>query len=158
MSQVVEFFLKMDNGVEADSTKPPFILHFGLPKGEIEKVRKQAEAVLKGLRTQKPFANPSHAAQFTIANSIFTNEIANPDARQILSILLVHLATDSPDKQQSLAKGAKRVGLLLAPSPQALANAPESATQSHSPDVMIKSLLNSGISPFRFRYAALMPG
>jgi hypothetical protein len=157
MSQTVEFFLKMDTGVDADSTKPPFILHFALPKGEIEAVRKQADAVIKGLRGQKPFANPSHAAQFTIANSIFTNEIANPDARQILSILLVHLATDTPDKQQSLAQGAKRVGLLLAASPQALANAPESVTQSSSPDTMIKSLLNSGISPFRFRYAALMP-
>lgn len=157
MSQVVEFFLKMDSGVEADSTKPPFILHFALPRGQVEAVRKQAETVIKSLRGQKPFANPSHAAQFTIANSIFTNEIANPDARQILSILLVHLATDSPDKQQTLAK-ATRVGLLLAPSPQALANAPENATKSHSPDFMIKSLLDSGVSPFRFRYAASLPG
>jgi hypothetical protein len=157
MSQVVEFFLKMDSGVEADSTKPPFILHFGVPKTQIETVRKQAETVIKSLRGQKPFANPSHAAQYTIANSIFTNEIANPDARQILSILLVHLATDSPDKQQTLASGATRVGLLLAASPQALANAPESTAQSYNPDAMIKSLLNSGISPFRFRYAALLP-
>jgi hypothetical protein len=154
MSQFVEFFLKMDSGVEADSTKPPFILHFALPKGQVELVRKQAETVIKSLRGQKPFANSSHAAQYTIANSIFTNEISNPDARQILQILLVHLATDSPDKQQTLAKGATRVGLLLAPSPQALANAPESTTKAHSPDTMIKSLLDSGISPFRFRYAA----
>ena len=153
---VIEFFLKMDTGVEADSTKPPFILHFGVPKQNIEAVRKQAETVIKGLRGQKPFANPSHAAQFTIANSIFTNEIAHPDARDILHILVVHLATDSPDKQQNLASGASRVGLLLAPSPQALANAPEKATQSSNPDYMIKAMLDSGISPFRFRYAALM--
>jgi len=158
MSPNVEFFLKMDNGVEADSAKPPFILHFALPRGQVEAVRKQAETVIKSLRGQKPFANPSHAAQYTIANSIFTNEISNPDARQILQILLVHLATDSPDKQQTLAQGATRVGLLLAPSPQALANAPESVKQAYSPDTMIKSLLDSGISPFRFRYAASVTG
>lgn len=153
---VIEFFLKMENGIEADSTKPPFILHFGVPKQNIEAVRKQAETVIKGLRGQKPFANPSHAAQYTIANSIFTNEIANPDARDILQILVVHLATDSPEKQRNLAVGATRVGLLLAPSPQALANAPESVTKAYNPDLMIKSLLDSGISPFRFRYAAVM--
>lgn len=158
MSQVIEFFLKMDNGIEADSTKPPFILHFGVPKTNIEAVRKQAETVIKNLRSHKPFANPSHAAQYTIANSIFTAEISNPDAREILQILVVHLATDTPDKQQTLAAGATRVGLLLAPSPQALANAPDSVKQAYSPDTMIKSLLDSGISPFRFRYAALMRG
>ncbi|HMA51540.1 MAG TPA: hypothetical protein VKP60_17395, partial [Magnetospirillaceae bacterium] len=114
---VIEFFLKMDSGIEADSAKPPFILHFGVPRQNIEAVRKQAETVIKNLRGQKPFANPSHAAQYTIANSIFTAEISNPDAREILQILVVHLATDSPDKQQALAAGATRVGLLLAPSP-----------------------------------------
>ena len=109
---VIEFFLKMDSGVEADSAKPPFILHFGVPKQNIEAVRKQAETVIKNLRGAKPFANPSHAAQYTIANSIFTNEIKSPDARQILQILVVHLATDSQEKQQNLAKGAKRIGIL----------------------------------------------
>jgi len=155
MSQIIEFFLKMDTGREADTGMPPFILHFGLQKTQIDGVRRQAEVVLKQLNQQRPFANASHAAQYTLANAIFTNEMKNPDARQILSILLVHLATDGAEKQQALTTGAKRLGFLIAPSPQALASASESA--SSNADVVIKTLLNQGISPFRFRFAALMP-
>jgi len=156
MSQLIEFFLKMDTGREADTGQPPFIFHFGLPPNQIEAVRRQAEGVVKRLQTQRPFANASHAIQYTLANSIFTNELANPDARQVLRILLVYLATDGQEKQHALASGARRIGFLIAPSPQALANAPESAAKSSNPDALIKALLDQGISPFRFRFAALM--
>ena len=153
MPEVIEFFLKMDTGRDADSTLPPYILHFGLQKARIEEIRRQGEAVIKGLRQQRPFANASHAAQYTIANSILANELGNPDIRQVLSVLLVHLATDTQDKRDALATGAKRVGFLIAPSPQALAHTPENGNA----DASLVSLLKTGISPFRFRFAALMP-
>ena len=157
MSQVIEFFLKMDPGLEA-STQPPYILHFGLPKANIESVRKQAELAIKGLRQQRPFANDSHAAQFTLANSVLTGNLTHPDVRQVLSLLLVHLSTDSPDKRDAVAKGARKIGFLIAPSPQALVYSPENIHASLvGADTALTALMKSGISPFRFRFAAYMP-
>jgi hypothetical protein len=156
MAEVIEFFLKMDSGMEADVGKPPFILHFGIPKDRIEEVRRQADLVIKGLLQQRPFANASHAAQFTIANSILLKDHHKPDVRQILCILLVHLATDSQEKRDALA-GAKMIGYLIAPSPQALANAPTDTPPGAKADDVIASLLQTGISPYRFRFATLMP-
>ena len=158
MSEVIEFFLKMDPGIEA-LTQPPYILHFGLPKASIENTRKQAEVAIKGLRQQRPFANDSHAAQFTLANSVLTGNLTRPDVRQVLSLLLVHLATDSAEKREALAKGARKVGFLIAPSPQALAHAPEDVSASLvGADNALTRLMQAGISPFRFRYAAYLPG
>jgi hypothetical protein len=154
MAEVIEFFLKMDPGVEAQSTKPPFILHFGLPKAKIEHTRKQAEMIIKGIRQQRPFANDSHAAQFTLANSVLTGNLHAPDVKQVLSLLLVLLCTDSPEKRDTLTK-AKMMGFLIAPSPQALAHAPE-VTGYMAADKTLNSLMTEGISPFRFRFAALI--
>ncbi len=158
MSEVIEFFLKMDPGIEV-TTQPPYILHFGLPKANIENTRKQAEMAIKGLRQQRPFANDSHAAQFTLANSVLTGNLTHPDVRQVLSLLLVHLATDSQEKRDAIAKGARQVGFLIAPSPQALVYAPDNINASlPGADTALTSLMKSGISPFRFRFAAYMPG
>lgn len=156
MDQVVEFFLKMDPGQEELSTKPPFILHFGLPRASIATARQLAETALKSIRAQRPFANDSHAAQFTLANSVLTGNLHQPDVQQVLHLLLVHLSTDSPEKRDTLAK-ARMMGYLLAPSPQALAHAPETDMASYmAADNALTSLMNQGISPFRFRFAALV--
>jgi hypothetical protein len=156
MNQVVEFFLKMDPGQEELSTKPPFILHFGVPRAGIEPARRLAETALKSIRAQRPFANDSHAAQFTLANSVLTGNLHGSDVQQVLQMLLVHLATDSQEKRDTLAK-AKMMGYLLAPSPQALAHAPETNMTSYqAADNVLKSLMDQGISPFRFRFAALI--
>ena len=155
MAEVIEFFLKMDPGQEALSTKPPFILHFGLPRAKIENVRKQAEMAIKGIRQARPFANDSHAAQFTLANSVLTGNLHSPDVKQVLSLLLVHLATDSQEKRDTLAK-AKMMGYLIAPSPQALAHAPETTGSYLAADSALVGLMKEGISPFRFRFAALV--
>src|ERR1700681_3963932 len=98
MAEVIEFFLKMDPGQEDLSTKPPYILHFGLPRAKLEETRKMAEGAIKGLRQQRPFANDSHAAQFTLATSVISGNLHHPDVKHILSLLLVHLVTDSPEK------------------------------------------------------------
>jgi len=156
MAEVIEFFLKMDPGHEAQSTKPPFILHFGLPRAKLEMTRKQAEAAIKGLRQQRPFANDSHAAQFTLASSVLTGNLHHPDVVQILSLLLVHLVTDSPEKRDTVAK-SRMAGYLIAPSPQALAHAPEKTGPSYlQADNALNGLMKEGISPFRFRFAALV--
>jgi len=155
MAEVIEFFLKMDPGYEAQSTQPPFILHFGLPRAKLENTRKQAEAAIKGLRQQRPFANDSHAAQFTLASSVITGNLHHPDVKQILSLLLVHLVTDSPEKRETVAR-SKMAGYLIAPSPQALAHAPETTGASYmAADNALNGLMKEGISPFRFRFAAL---
>jgi len=157
MADLIEFFLKMDPGQEALSTKPPFILHFGLPRASIDGARKQADAAIRGIRAQRPFANDSHAAQFTLANSVITGNLHNPDVKQVLSLLLIHLATDSAEKRDTLAR-AKMMGYLIAPSPQALAHAPETNLTSYmAADQTLSDLMQQGISPFRFRFAALMP-
>lgn len=157
MAELIEFFLKMDPGQEALSTKPPFILHFGLPRTAIEGARKQAEAAIKGIRAQRPFANDSHAAQFILADSVITGNLHNPEVKQVLSLLLIHLATDSPEKRETLTR-ATMMGYLIAPSPQALAHAPETNMTSYmAADQTLNNLMQQGISPFRFRFAALMP-
>ena len=157
MAEVIEFFLKMDPGQEELSTKPPFILHFGLPRTSVETTRKQADMVIKGIRQQRPFANESHAAQFTLANSVLTGNVHAADVKQVLSLLLVHLCTDSPEKRDTLAK-AKMMGYLIAPSPQALAHAPETNMTTYlAADNALVNLMQQGISPFRFRFAASMP-
>ena len=156
MAEVIEFFLKMDPGQEALSTKPPFILHFGLPRAKVDNARKQAEAAIKGIRQGRPFANDSHAAQFTLANSVLTGNLHHPDVVQILSLLLVHLVTDSPEKRDTVAK-SRMAGYLIAPSPQALAHAPEKTGPSYlQADNALNGLMKEGISPFRFRFAALV--
>jgi hypothetical protein len=156
MAEVVEFFLKMDPGQEDLSTKPPFILHFALPRPTIEIARKQAEMAIKGIRQQKPFANDSHAAQFILANSVITGNLHHPDVKQVLQLVLVHLCTDGAEKRDTLAK-ARMMGYLLAPSPQALAHAPETNMTSYmAADKMLGGLMDQGISPFRFRFAALL--
>lgn len=154
MAEVIEFFLKMDPGQEALSTQPPYILHFGLPRAKLESTRKMAENALKGLRQQRPFTNDSHAAQFTLATSVISGNLHHPDVKQILSLLLVHLTTDTPEKRETVAK-ATMAGYLIAPSPQAMAHAPETASSSHmSADRALGTLMRDGISPFRFRFAA----
>jgi len=154
MAEVIEFFLKMDPGQEALSTKPPFILHFGLPRTSIDQARKHAEVAIKGMRGQRPFANDSHAAQFILANSVLTGNLHSPDVKQVLQLLLVHLCTDSPEKRDTLIK-ARMMGFLIAPSPQALAHAPD-VTGYMAADKTLTDLMNQGISPFRFRFAALL--
>ena len=156
MAEVIEFFLKMDPGYEAQSTQPPYILHFGLPRAKLDDTRKLAENALKGLRQQRPFANDSHAAQFTLASSVITGNLHHPDVKQILSLLLVHLTTDSPEKRETVSK-AKMAGYLIAPSPQAMAHAPETTSSSYmAADKALNGLMSAGISPFRFRFAALV--
>jgi hypothetical protein len=156
MAEVVEFFLKMDPGLDDQSTKPPFILHFGLPRNTVDSARRLAETALKSIRAQRPFANDSHAAQFTLANSVITGNLHHPDVKQVLHLLLVHLCTDGAEKRDTLAK-AKMMGYLIAPSPQALAHAPETDMNSYmAADKTLSGLMEQGISPFRFRFAALM--
>ena len=156
MAEVIEFFLKMDPGQEALSTTPPFILHFGLPRASIEPTRKLAEQALKGILAQRPFTNGSHAAQFTLANSVLTGNLHHPDVKQVLQLLLVYMCTDSAEKRDTLAT-AKMMGYLIAPSPQAMAHAPETDMASYrASDNALNSLMNQGISPFRFRFAALV--
>ena len=152
MVEVVEFFLKMDPGDEAQSTQPPFILHFGLRRAQIEGARTQAVAAIKGIRAQRPFTNDSHAAQFILANSVITGNLHTPDVRQVLQLLLVHLCTDGAEKRDTLSK-ARMMGYLMAPSPQALAHAPET-TGYGAADKTLATLMQQGISPFRFRLAA----
>jgi hypothetical protein len=156
MAELIEFFLKMDPGQEDLSTKPPFILHFGLPRTSVEAARKQADLALRAMRQQRPFANDSHAAQFILADSVITGNLHHPDVQQVLHLVLVHLCTDGPEKRDTLSK-ARMMGYLIAPSPQALAHAPETNMTSYmAADKTLGSLLQQGISPFRFRFAALM--
>lgn len=110
---VIEFFLKLDQGDHTD-VAPPFLLHFGVPRDRLADGRKQGEMIVAKVMKAREFADDTDAAQFAIADAIVNNGHMEPQYQQFLGMVLVHLATNTPEKL-ALVESAAKVGYMLAP-------------------------------------------
>ncbi len=149
---MIRFFLKQSSSAYSTDVGPPYLLEFKLELDDIADVQAKADILIDGLQDQTGIGDPSQAARLTVADVVLGNGHTDPEHQEILAYLLVHLATDTPEKLQEIEDGATAVGFLLTPSEDI---AIALATQSASPQELTQRALDNGELPFEFGFVAI---
>lgn len=113
MADVVQFFLKMAD--EDKNLKAPYLLSFGLERGNIALAAENAQPIIEAIKASGEFSDDAHAARHGLADAIVANGHLDPEVQHVMAPVVVYLASDTADKQASIAAGAKKVGFLLTP-------------------------------------------
>ena len=151
---MIHFFLKQAAAAYSSDVGPPYLLEFKLAQDDIADAQAKADILLDGLQDQTGIGDPSQAARLTIADIVLGNGQQDPEHQEVLAYLLVHLATDTPEKLQEIEDGATAVGFLLSPSDEII---DDLASQETSPQELTRRALENGVLPFEFEFVTINP-
>ncbi|MEA1674001.1 hypothetical protein [Nitrospirillum sp. BR 11163] len=155
MSDVIQFFLKMAAGFDERAVEPPYLVQFGIERARLSDARKKAEGLVTQLYKHRNFKNGSHAAQFSIADAVLANGHTDQRIQQMLALLIVHLATDSQQKLDTIAAGADKVGYVMSLSDNSLRAMEQTDGTDEDFESVASGMLAEGNSPFKFKFVAL---
>lgn len=149
---MIRFFLKQATRAYSADVGEPYLLEFKLELDDMADVQAKADILLDGLQDQTGIGDPSHAARLAVADLVLGNGHTEPEHQEVLAYLLVHLATDTPEKQQEIEDGANALGFLLIPSDEII---DDLVSQETPPQELTRRALEEGVLPFEFEFVAI---